>query len=113
MHELSIAQDLIRIIEAERDKHGFGKVNSVRLRAGALSGIEPKALSFAFEVVREGTCATGAVLEMEVEPMKLVCRDCGHIMPGEHGPARCGRCGSLGVKMDAGNYFDIVSLEVD
>ena len=83
MHELSIAQEIIRIIEAERDKHGFSTVEVVRIRAGSLSGIEPRALEFAFQLTQAETCAVGARLEVEAEPMQLLCQNCGFsLLPG-------------------------------
>jgi hydrogenase nickel incorporation protein HypA/HybF len=113
MHELSIAEEILHIIESERQRHGFGKVEMVRLRAGALSGVEPQALEFAFEVVREGTCAAQAKLEIEMEPMKLICRQCSFTANDNHGPDACKQCGSLDVEIDATAGVDIVSLEVE
>ena len=113
MHELSIAQEILDIIEAERKRHGFEKVEKVRLRVGALSGVDPNALEFSFEVIREGTCAEKAELEITMEPMKLVCRQCQFTTNDNHGPSACRQCGSLDVEIDATAGVDIVSLEVE
>ena len=113
MHELSIAQEILEIIEAERERHGFERVETVRLRAGALSGVEPEALEFAFGVICEGTCAEKAEVEITMEPMKLVCRQCQFTTNDNHGPSACRQCGSLDVVIDATAGVDIVSLEVE
>ncbi len=113
MHELSIAQEILEIIEAEQERHGFERVEKVRLQAGALSGVEPEALEFAFEVVRAGTCAAKAKLEIALEPMKLVCRQCQFTTNDNHGPKACRQCGSLDVEIDAAAGVEIVSLEVE
>ncbi|MBN1844052.1 MAG: hydrogenase maturation nickel metallochaperone HypA [Sedimentisphaerales bacterium] len=113
MHELSIAQEILDIIEAQRLRHGFERVESVRLRAGALSGVNPEALEFAFGVIREGTCAAGADLRIETEPMKLVCRPCGYSAIDCHGPGACPRCGSVDIQIDGSAGVEIVSLEVE
>lgn len=113
MHELTIAQEILDIIEAERERHGFEVVEKVRLRAGALSGVDPDALGFAFELIREGTCAAKADLEIETEPMKIVCRQCKFTTNGNHGPKACSQCGSLDVEIDAAAGVDIVALEVE
>lgn len=113
MHELSIAQEIIHIVTAQQAEHGFEKVNIVRVRAGALSGIEPESLRFSFEVVRQGTVAAEAVLEMDIEPMTLVCRQCGFSIVDSHGPICCEKCGSVDMKVDAGGELDVVSLDVD
>jgi len=113
MHELSIVQEILEIIEAERERHGFKSVAKVRLRAGALSGVEPEALEFSFAVIREGTCAEKAELEIVMEPMKLVCRQCKFTTNDNHGPNACRQCGSLDVEIDATSGVDIVNLEVE
>ena len=113
MHELSIAEEILHIIEAERERHGFDKVEKVRLRAGALSGVDPQALEFSFGVIRAGTCAEEAELEIEMEPMKLICRQCKFMTSDNHGPNACRECGSLDVGIDATAGVDIVSLEVE
>lgn len=113
MHELSIAREIISIIESEKESQKFEKVNIVRLRAGAMSCVDPGSLSFVFEAVREGTCAAGAILEVETEPMKLRCRQCENIMPGKHGPATCHECGSTDMELNADTTVEITSLEVD
>ena len=113
MHELTAAAEILRVVEAQQDAHGFEKVNVIRLRAGAMSGIEPHALEFAFEVAGEGTCAAGARVELDQQPMLLRCRSCRHEMPADHGPAACGRCGSEDLALAGAGGLDIVSLEVD
>ncbi len=113
MHELSVAREILRIVKAERARHGFEKVQLIRLRAGALSGIDRHALEFAFKALRSGTCAAGARIEMECEQLKMRCLDCGAESDAEHGPSGCAACGSARVRLDAGTEFKIVSLEVD
>ena len=48
MHELSIAEDIINVVNQEAAKAGAIKVDVVRLRVGALSGVVPDALRFSF-----------------------------------------------------------------
>ncbi len=113
MHELSIAQGIMQIVEAERAKHGFDKVSVIHLRSGALSGIDEQALQFAFEVVREGTCAAEAIIDLEVQQRVLSCRECGAAIDADSGPKACPECGSIDLSLEAGMELDIVSLEVD
>lgn len=57
----------------ERQAH---HVNRIVLRIGALSGVEPDALRFAFDVVTRGTVAEGAVLVIEDVPARVYCSAC-------------------------------------
>jgi len=54
MHELSIAMSLVDAICDELPKLGSVTVRSVRIRVGALSGVVPDALTFAFDVAADG-----------------------------------------------------------
>jgi hydrogenase nickel incorporation protein HypA/HybF len=65
MHELSIALGLIDTICEELPKLGAVSVRSVHLRVGALSGVAPDALTFAFDVAADGSPIAGARLEIE------------------------------------------------
>lgn len=113
MHELSVAQGILDIIEAERRKHGFGEVLAVHLRLGALSGIDEQALDAAFEAVREGTCAARAVLKIQADERVLECRSCGARLAADSRPTRCPECDSLDLALRGAMNLDVVSLEVE
>lgn len=65
MHELSIAVSLVEAICDELPQLGDVRVHAVRLRVGALSGVAPEALSFAFTVASDGSAIAGAMLRVE------------------------------------------------
>ena len=112
MHELSIAREVLSIIEAERRNRGFSAVSAVRVRAGALSGLDPVALEQAWEIVREGTFAAGSRLELDVDEGALICRACGERTGAERMPTECPACGSLDLRFEGATGLDVVSLEV-
>jgi len=113
MHELSIAQEIIRIVTDEQRRHNFEKVSLIKLKAGGFSGIDGHALKFAFEVVRQGTCAARADIDMTTEPIKCVCRNCGYCAIVQNASTSCPHCKSLDIGLEADSHFEIVSLEVD
>ena len=113
MHELSIAQEIIRIIRTQQAQHAFTHVNSVKFRAGALSGIQPSALRFAFETISPGTCAADAQLEIDSEPMTASCRQCNHSIDARCGPTSCPKCKSTDLHLQGSTSFEIISLDVD
>jgi hydrogenase nickel incorporation protein HypA/HybF len=65
VHELSIAVSLVEAICDELPKLGDVRVHAVRLRVGALSGVAPEALSFAFSMATDGSPIAGASLQVE------------------------------------------------
>jgi hydrogenase nickel incorporation protein HypA/HybF len=68
MHELSIAMSLVDAVCDELPKLGRVSVRSVHVRIGALSGVVPDALTFAFEVATDSSPIAGARLEVEPTP---------------------------------------------
>lgn len=77
MHEMSIAQNLIQIIDEEMQKHEVHKLNKVKIVHGQLSHIVPEALETAFEVLTQGTRMQGAAISLEEKPLRAKCRECG------------------------------------
>ncbi len=77
MHEMSIAQNLIQIIDEEMQKHEVHKLNKVKVVHGQLSHIVPEALETAFEVLTQGTRMQGAAIALEEKPLRAKCRECG------------------------------------
>ena len=68
MHELSIAMSLVDTICEELPKLGAVVVRAVHVRVGALSGVVPDALTFAFDVAADGSPIAGARLDVEGTP---------------------------------------------
>lgn len=113
MHEMSIAQSLIAVIEDEMQKHGASVLRSVRLHIGQMSAVVPEALSFCFQVITEGTALEGARLDMEVIPLKGYCRKCGREFEIEDYAFVCPTCAGTEIDAIAGQDLSIVELEVD
>jgi hydrogenase nickel incorporation protein HypA/HybF len=65
MHELSIALSMLDELEEQVEKHGGASVEAVHVRIGILSGVDPHALRFAYELACEGTPFVGSRLEIE------------------------------------------------
>lgn len=62
MHEVSLCESIIRIIERQAEKDGFTRVESVTLTVGDLSGVSIEAMEFCFPMVAKDTIADGATL---------------------------------------------------
>ena len=77
MHEIGIAQEVLRIIEEQARGHGRGAIRSARLSIGALSGVMAESLEFALEVCAKGTRAEGMKIVIRNVPARGLCRSCG------------------------------------
>src|ERR1035438_8100682 len=76
VHELSIMQSALNMALDQAQQAGAVRVHTIRLRIGALSGVVPDALEFAFEVLTPGTLAEGSKLAIERVPARFWCRTC-------------------------------------
>ena len=113
MHEMSIAQSLIEIIQEEMIAHGAESLKSVRLQVGQMSAVVPDSLSFCFEVVTDGTDLQGAELIMEVVPLKARCQACGRSFAVEAHVFVCPDCDGAKIDIIEGQELSIIEIEVD
>ncbi len=111
MHELAVAESLLKIVEDQGKKHGLFRVNLVRLRIGKLSTVVPEALSFSFEVIARGSLAEGAELATEVVPVIAHCKDCGVDFEMESHFFLCPQCGGAVLALVSGKELEIVDIE--
>jgi hydrogenase nickel incorporation protein HypA/HybF len=91
---------------------GALRIHQVRIRVGALSGVVPDALQFAFEALRQNTLAAEA--ELEIESVAAACWCAGCQIEFESGDLifECPRCGALAAELRRGRELDLVSVEV-
>lgn len=64
MHELSLCQSAVEIIQRQAEQHDVKRVTAVWLEIGALSCVEESAVRFSFEIVCRGTVAQGCDLHI-------------------------------------------------
>jgi hydrogenase nickel incorporation protein HypA/HybF len=113
MHELSIAQSLLEVVEKEAAPFNKAKVTLIKLRVGKLSGVVPDALRFAFEIIRKGSVAEDASLDIEEVPISIKCNECRKIIVAEDPFMICPHCDGSNVEMVAGKELEIRELEID
>jgi len=113
MHEMSLAQGVLQIIEDHAMKERFTRVTSVWLEIGALSGVEPEAMRFCFDAVMRGTVAQGAKLEIIEVPGSGWCMQCGETVPLPQRDSACPRCLGYQIQPTHGMEMRVKELEVD
>ena len=112
MHEMSIAQSLVDILQEEMIRHHAQSLASVTLHIGQLSAIVPESLSFCFEIITSGTNMEGAKLQMEIIPLIARCLDCTKVFEIENFAFTCTNCGGVNLEMESGRDLSIVDMEV-
>jgi hydrogenase nickel incorporation protein HypA/HybF len=112
MHELSIAENLLQLLEEQAVVKRFHKVAKVTLRIGRLSHVSVDALVFCFDAVTLGTVAEGATLEVLHEAGMALCPACGKEAPAAEIMDECPFCGAVGRRITGGRDITLAGLEV-
>ena len=110
MHEMSIAIELLRQLQAVARENALERIDEFTVRAGAMRQIVPEALTGAFEVLAEGTCAEAADVNVEIEPLAATCCNCGARFEVGLDTFACSRCGQADVEIVAGNEIVLTSV---
>jgi hydrogenase nickel incorporation protein HypA/HybF len=110
VHELSIAQ---AIVDVATRHAGTARVTRVEVRIGHLRQVVPSALEFSFELCAHGTPVEGAVLELELVPVAVTCRECARGSEPPGFPLACAVCGGLAVDVVRGEELQVEGLELD
>ena len=113
MHEMSLAESILQIVENAAAAQGFQRVKEVRLEIGALAGVEMEALRFCLDVVFRGSVAEGADLEFEQGPGQGFCLDCARSVPIQALYEACPVCGGYQVQATGGTEMRVKDLLVE
>ena len=113
MHEMSLIESIVALVEDERRKQQFSRVRVIRLAVGVLGHAEPTALRFCFDAVTRGTIADGARLEIDQVPGEGWCSSCRQSVPLDERFAACPLFGDAQVRMTAGGELRLSELEVE
>jgi hydrogenase nickel incorporation protein HypA/HybF len=112
MHELSLAENVLQLIDDAARRQRFSKVTAVWLEIGQLAAVEPEAMSFCFDAVARGTVAEGARLEIITTPGSGWCAQCSATVPLSESYALCPQCGVHPVQVTGGTEMRVKELEV-
>jgi len=113
MHEMSLAENVLQIIEDAASKQGFGRVRTVWLEIGQLACVEPESLRFSFAEVTRDSIAQQARLEIIEIKGQGWCDKCARDVPLPALYEACPNCGSYQIKVTGGDQMRVRELEVE
>jgi hydrogenase nickel incorporation protein HypA/HybF len=113
VHEVSLVESIVDIVEDAHRQQAFSRVRTIWLQVGALGHAEPDALHFCFDAVTSGTIAEGAVLIIEISPGEGRCPACRHVVAITDRFSGCPVCASPDVRMIAGDELRVMEMEVE
>ena len=112
MHEMSLAEGVLQLIEDAARAQEFSKVTTVWLEIGQLSGVEIEAMKFCFDAVTRDSIANGAALEIVATPGTGWCMKCSQTVPMQEVFGECPQCGSHQMQVTGGTEMRVKELEV-
>ncbi len=113
MHELSVAQNIISIVEEHTQTLQDKKVRAVHLKVGKMSNVLVDSLSFCFDSLINGTRLEEAKLVVEEIPVTLFCKNCEQQTDVSEFSFSCVHCASTNVQLISGDELSISELEVE
>ena len=115
MHELSLADGMLKTILDAAEKEKAKKVKLIKLEMGEILLVNADQLTFCFDVISKDTIAEGAKLEIKFLKPRVHCNKCEKeftISSGKDFPILhmiC-ECGSNDVAVLSGREFNIKSI---
>ena len=112
MHEMSIAQSILDIVQEEMARHQVDRLSAINIAVGKLSAIVPSSLSFCWQVLTDQSDMAGVALNIREVPLTYMCADCGHNFSSPEMTFTCPQCGADTPMLTAGRDMTIESIEV-
>ncbi|MEN3754753.1 hydrogenase maturation nickel metallochaperone HypA [Mangrovibacter sp. SLW1] len=114
MHEITLCQRAIELMEQQAHQNNAQRITAVWLKIGAFSCVETSALTFCFELVCRGTLAEGCALHIEEQQAECWCPDCQqYVTLLTQRVRRCPQCQSDKLQIVADDGMQIMRLEIE
>lgn len=113
MHEMSLAEGMLQIIEDSAKTQNFSRVKTVWLEIGQLAGVEVEAMRFCFDAVTRDSIAQDAKLEIVETPGQAWCMQCSSTVPVQSLYDECPECGGHQLQVTGGKEMRVRELDVE
>ena len=113
MHEMGIANSILEGVAKELQRRPGSRAVKVGVRIGELAGVDPDALSFAFEALTIETEFQGLAIEVEYVAPRSRCRACKNEFEVHNYELLCPACGSLNTERISGDELEFKYLEIE
>jgi hydrogenase nickel incorporation protein HypA/HybF len=107
MHELSICEGLVSLVEKQKKLHEFSRVLKIQVACGVYNCASEETLNFCFQTITKGTYMEKAVITINRLPERWSCPACKSEFErkDKESVPVCARCGS-------GNVLPLLNSEI-
>lgn len=113
MHELSVAMNIIEIVEQNAKKVNAERVNEIEMEIGTLSGVIPEILEFSLDIAANNTILENATRKITIIQAKARCIACSNEFPINDIFSTCPACNSFKFEIIQGKELRVKSINVD
>jgi hydrogenase nickel incorporation protein HypA/HybF len=113
MHEASVTEAIIKIVEAKARELGAARVLGVSLVVGEMTGYMGDSIQFYFDRYAKGSALEGAILETRYVKALAKCAACGAEQERRRFSFECATCGGPLGPTDTGTEFYVESIEIE
>jgi hydrogenase nickel incorporation protein HypA/HybF len=110
---LGIAESILQRVAAEGERRPGARFLKVGVRVGELSGVDPEALSFGFEMLVKDTPWDPLALEIQYCPRRQRCSACRYEFTAPDSVTECSQCGHALTECVGGDELDVVFMELE
>lgn len=113
MHELPVAESILKLALQHAEKANAKRITDLYLVMGELSSMVDDSIQFYWEIIAKDTIAEKAILHFRRVPAELQCMTCFEKYQPADKELVCPKCGGVGAKVIAGEEFSLESIDVE
>ncbi len=113
MHEMSLAEGVIQVLEDHAKSQSFSRVKKIWLEVGQLANVELESFRFCFDAVCRNSIASGSKLYIDELEGSAWCLECRKSVPYHALADPCPICGSYQIQITGGQELKVRELEVE
>ncbi|MCU0415264.1 MAG: hydrogenase maturation nickel metallochaperone HypA [Ignavibacteriaceae bacterium] len=112
MHEISVAQEIFRIVHQYVPDPKPNTVKSVKVSIGKLSNVLKDSLTFCFDAITSDTPLKGTRLDIIELPVKIQCASCNEVAEIDEPVFVCPNCGENQIIVISGTELKVDEIEL-
>jgi hydrogenase nickel incorporation protein HypA/HybF len=112
MDEVVLMQNILEAAVNSARQYGAGHIDKVKMQVGVASGLALESLERAFDVVKKGTIAKDAHIQVEYVPIICYCATCNVEFQPIDLFYECPECHQPYCEVRQGKELELASLEV-
>lgn len=113
MHELSVTENILEIALRHARDANAKQISQIYLVIGQLASIVDDSVQFYWEIISKETIAEQSRLHFRRIPAEFECQSCSQRFNLDGDDLTCPHCGSIEIKITAGDEFYIDAIDIE